>query len=46
MQVKLTGTAAGNTVGGGYFVQDADESFRVGDRVRVLSGQGTTRVSR
>ena len=25
--------------------QTADESFRVGDRVRVLSGGGTTRVS-
>lgn len=25
--------------------QAADESFRVGDRVRVLSGGGTTRVS-
>lgn len=26
--------------------QEADEVFRVGDRVRVLSGQGATRVSR
>jgi len=26
--------------------QEADEIFRVGDRVRVLSGQGATRVSR
>ena len=26
--------------------QEADEAFRVGDRVRVLSGQGATRVSR
>jgi outer membrane lipoprotein SlyB len=26
--------------------QEADETFRVGDRVRVLSGQGATRVSR
>jgi outer membrane lipoprotein SlyB len=26
--------------------QEADEQFRVGDRVRVLSGQGATRVSR
>lgn len=26
--------------------QAADEAFRVGDRVRVLSGGGTTRVSR
>lgn len=26
--------------------QEADELFRVGDRVRVLSGQGATRVSR
>lgn len=26
--------------------QEADEAFRVGDRVRILSGQGTTRVSR
>lgn len=26
--------------------QEADEFFRVGDRVRVLSGQGATRVSR
>ena len=25
--------------------QSADETFRVGDRVRVLSGGGTTRVS-
>jgi outer membrane lipoprotein SlyB len=33
--------------GGKYIavVQEADEAFRVGDRVRVLSGQGTTRVS-
>ncbi len=26
--------------------QEKDEEFRVGDRVRILSGQGTTRVSR
>jgi len=26
--------------------QEADEAFRVGDRVRILSGQGATRVSR
>jgi len=26
-------------------VQEADESFRPGDRVRVLSGRGTTRVT-
>jgi outer membrane lipoprotein SlyB len=26
--------------------QEADEMFRVGDRVRILSGQGATRVSR
>ena len=26
-------------------VQAADETFRIGDRVRVLSGQGITRVS-
>lgn len=26
-------------------VQDADESFRPGDRVRILSGRGTTRVT-
>jgi outer membrane lipoprotein SlyB len=26
-------------------VQEADESFRNGDRVRVLSGRGTTRVT-
>jgi outer membrane lipoprotein SlyB len=26
--------------------QEADEQFRVGDRVRILSGQGATRVSR
>lgn len=26
--------------------QEKDEDFRVGDRVRILSGQGTTRVSR
>lgn len=26
--------------------QEADELFRVGDRVRVLSGQGVTRVTR
>ncbi len=26
--------------------QEADETFRVGDRVRILSGQGVTRVSR
>ncbi len=26
-------------------VQEADESFRVGDRVRVLSGRGQTRVA-
>ena len=33
--------------GGKYIavVQEADESFRVGDRVRILSGQGTTRVT-
>jgi outer membrane lipoprotein SlyB len=33
--------------GGRYIavVQAADESFRVGDRVRVLSGQGITRVA-
>jgi outer membrane lipoprotein SlyB len=33
--------------GGRYIavVQEADETFRVGDRVRVLSGQGTTRVA-
>jgi len=33
--------------GGQYIavVQEADESFRIGDRVRILSGQGTTRVS-
>jgi outer membrane lipoprotein SlyB len=33
--------------GGKYIavVQEADEAFRVGDRVRILSGQGTTRVS-
>jgi outer membrane lipoprotein SlyB len=33
--------------GGTYIavVQEADEVFRVGDRVRILSGQGTTRVS-
>jgi outer membrane lipoprotein SlyB len=26
-------------------VQEADESFRPGDRVRVLSGRGNTRVT-
>ena len=26
--------------------QEKDEEFRVGDRVRILSGQGATRVSR
>ena len=26
--------------------QEKDEDFRVGDRVRILSGQGTTRVTR
>lgn len=26
-------------------VQEADESFRSGDRVRILSGRGTTRVT-
>lgn len=26
--------------------QEKDEEFRIGDRVRILSGQGTTRVSR
>jgi outer membrane lipoprotein SlyB len=26
--------------------QEKDEDFRVGDRVRILSGQGATRVSR
>ena len=26
--------------------QEKDEDFRIGDRVRILSGQGTTRVSR
>jgi outer membrane lipoprotein SlyB len=33
--------------GGRYIavVQEADESFRVGDRVRIVSGQGTTRVT-
>ena len=33
--------------GGKYIavVQEADESFRVGDRVRILSGRGSTRVS-
>ncbi|MGE0356533.1 MAG: glycine zipper 2TM domain-containing protein [Burkholderiales bacterium] len=33
--------------GGKYIavVQEADESFRVGDRVRVLSARGTTRVT-
>jgi outer membrane lipoprotein SlyB len=33
--------------GGKYIavVQEADETFRVGDRVRILSGRGTTRVS-
>lgn len=33
--------------GGKYIavVQEADETFRVGDRVRVLSGRGSTRVS-
>jgi outer membrane lipoprotein SlyB len=34
--------------GGKYIavVQEADEAFAIGDRVRVLSGQGTTRVTR
>jgi outer membrane lipoprotein SlyB len=34
--------------GGRYIavVQAPDEQFRVGDRVRVLSGQGITRVTR
>ena len=33
--------------GGTYIavVQEADETFRIGDRVRVLSGRGSTRVS-
>jgi outer membrane lipoprotein SlyB len=33
--------------GGKYIavVQEADETFRVGDRVRILSGRGSTRVS-
>ncbi len=33
--------------GGRYIavVQEADESFRVGDRVSILSGRGTTRVT-
>jgi len=33
--------------GGRYIavVQEADEVFRVGDRVRIVSGQGTTRVT-
>ncbi|MBX3672674.1 MAG: glycine zipper 2TM domain-containing protein [Burkholderiales bacterium] len=33
--------------GGKYIavVQEADETFRVGDRVRILSGRGATRVS-
>ena len=33
--------------GGKYIavVQEADENFRVGDRVRILSGRGTTRVT-
>lgn len=33
--------------GGKYIavVQEADEAFKVGDRVRILSGQGTTRVT-
>ncbi len=33
--------------GGQYIavVQEADEAFRVGDRVRIVSGQGTTRVT-
>lgn len=33
--------------GGKYIavVQEADEGFRVGDRVRILSSRGTTRVS-
>ena len=26
-------------------VQEADEDFRAGDRVRILSGRGATRVS-
>ena len=26
--------------------QEKDEEFRVGDRIRILSGQGTTRVTR
>jgi outer membrane lipoprotein SlyB len=29
----------------GAIVQEADESFNVGDRVRVLSGGGATRVA-
>lgn len=33
--------------GGKYIavVQEPDEAFKIGDRVRVLSGQGTTRVT-
>lgn len=33
--------------GGKYIavVQEADETFRIGDRVRILSGRGTTRVT-
>ncbi|MGH8678430.1 MAG: glycine zipper 2TM domain-containing protein, partial [Burkholderiales bacterium] len=27
-------------------VQEADEQFKVGERVRILSGQGTSRVTR
>ena len=29
----------------GAITQEADESFNVGDRVRVLSGGGVTRVA-
>jgi outer membrane lipoprotein SlyB len=48
-------TNAGNGIeitvlldGGRYIavVQAPDEQFHVGDRVRVLSGQGITRVAR
>ncbi len=38
--VKLEG---GNLVA---ITQEKDEEFRVGDRVRILSGQGATRVSK
>jgi outer membrane lipoprotein SlyB len=33
--------------GGQYIavVQEADEVFNIGDRVRIVSGQGTTRVT-